>query len=67
MGEFDLDGFIDSEVDTLRQKHVPAVRPRLESEIARVSREQNARELIQRRTGPKLAIREEAKLWVPRG
>lgn len=64
---FDLDGYIDGEVDTLRRKHVGVPKPKLEVEIARVSREQNARELIQRRSGPKLAIREEAKLWVPRG
>lgn len=67
VSEFDLDGFIGDEVETIRAKHEKARTPYLVSHIARVSREQNARERIQRNIGPKLAIREAAKLWVPGG
>lgn len=65
MNDFDLDEFIGSEVDSLRVKHQPTKKPRLETHVARVSHEQNARERIQRNVGPKLAIREEARLWIP--
>lgn len=63
--EFDLDGFIDSEVDGLRAKHDSSQKPKLQTELARVSREQNARERIARNEGPKLPIRDGKTIWTP--
>ena len=65
MSEFDLDQFIDGEVDGLRAKHEATLRPKLETEIGRVAKEQNARERIRRNEGPKLAIRDGQTIWTP--
>ncbi len=67
---FDLDGYIGEISDHYAVKHGRKSDDgvaRAERAFARAARDHQVRERSQRREAPKLAIREEARIWTPNG